>query len=97
MYLFSRPLTDHTSFARRLLSSALVNIDSATDSHTVSAVAILERRQVQNDCLAFAELDAHDFASTLATTAGLCTLTTNEHLVGISVQQLKGSTRGSIR
>ena len=68
-----------------------------TDSHPVRSMAIFERRQVQNDSLPFAELDARDFASTLTSTASLCTLTANKHLIGIRVQQLKGSTRRSTR
>src|SRR5260370_3930040 len=68
-----------------------------TDSHPISSGAILERRQVQNDCLPTAELNALNVASGRAGAISLGKLTANKHLVGISVQQLKGSTRRSIR
>src|SRR5712664_4040229 len=68
-----------------------------TDSHPVRSAAIFERRQVQNDCLPFAKVNALNVAPGRTRAVSLCTLTANKHLVGITIQQLKGSTRRSIR
>ncbi len=80
----------------RLSLPMLVECYSTTDAHAIGSLAIFEWRQVQNDCLPFAELDALNVASGRPCAVSLCTLTANEHLVGITVQQLKGGTRRSI-
>src|ERR1700730_13655539 len=62
---------------------------STTDSHPISSRTILERRQVQNDCLPFTKLDTLNVASTRPGAVGLRKLTAKKLLVGITIQQLE--------